>query len=290
MDQYVRQSRYFYHYLNMDLYFVNSCYSLFYYRELTRNYSQTDKLWSLMPLVYGWSTAVFCTSPRLLLMASVATIWGLRLTYNFNRKGGYNFIPWLGEEDYRWKVLREHPLLQGRLRFGLFNLLFISFYQHLIIFLFSSPFLIAAGNCDKKIGLIDIISTLLILIFILMESLADNQQYRFQMMKKGLPGREGEFASSLKKGFLTEGLWSYMRHPNYTAEQAVWICFYFFGVAATGKWLNWSLAGPLLLILLFQGSVRLTEKISCSRYPEYKEYRQNVPCFLPRLLRKKQIT
>jgi len=255
--------------------------------ELTRNYSQTDKLWSLMPMIYGWSAVIFCPSPRLLLMASLVTVWGLRLTYNFYRKGGYSIIPWLGEEDYRWKILREYPLLKGRLRFGLFNFFFISFYQHLLILLFSSPFLVAAVYCDDKIEEIDIISAFLMLLFIIVETIADNQQYRFQMFKKGLTSKGDEFAVSLRKGFLTEGIWSYVRHPNYTAEQAIWICFYFFGVAASGKWLNWTLAGPVLLVLLFQGSARLTEKISSSKYPEYSEYQKNVPRFLPRLCRKK---
>ena len=32
-------------------------------------------------------------------MASIKTVWGLRLTYNFYRKGGYK----KDVEDYRWK-------------------------------------------------------------------------------------------------------------------------------------------------------------------------------------------
>jgi steroid 5-alpha reductase family enzyme len=39
-------------------------------------------------------------------MAFLVTLWGLRLSYNFYRKGGYNIIPWKGEEDYRWKIFR----------------------------------------------------------------------------------------------------------------------------------------------------------------------------------------
>jgi len=105
--------------------------------EITRNYSQVDKLWSLMPIVYSWITAVSSPSPRILVMAALVTVWGLRLSYNFYRKGGYHRIPWKGAEDYRWQVMREHPLLKGRLRFGLFNLLFISLYQNLLILLFT---------------------------------------------------------------------------------------------------------------------------------------------------------
>lgn len=76
--------------------------------ELTRNFSQVDKLWSLMPIVYSWLTvSAFPASPRIWLMAILVTIWGLRLSYNFYRKGGYHIIPWKGEEDYRWIRVRQ---------------------------------------------------------------------------------------------------------------------------------------------------------------------------------------
>ncbi|MFZ0471705.1 MAG: DUF1295 domain-containing protein, partial [Bacteroidales bacterium] len=106
--------------------------------ELTLNYSQVDKLWSLMPVAYSWITVAAFPSVRLYIMTALVTLWGFRLSYNFYRKGGYNIIPWKGEEDYRWKILRENPALKGRIRFGMFNLLFISFYQNILIFLFST--------------------------------------------------------------------------------------------------------------------------------------------------------
>ncbi len=56
---------------------------------LTNNYSQVDKLWSLIPMVYVWMVAVHSEfEPRLILMALLVTVWGLRLTYNFSRRGG----------------------------------------------------------------------------------------------------------------------------------------------------------------------------------------------------------
>ena len=95
---------------------------------------------------------------------------------------------------------------------------------------------------------------------------------------------EGEpvYNASLKLGFLTEGLWKYVRHPNFASEQAIWISFYFFGVAASGKWLNLTLIGPVLLVLLFIGSSTLTESISSSKYSDYELYKKAVPGFFPR--------
>jgi steroid 5-alpha reductase family enzyme len=259
-----------------------ACFSV---SEITRNYSQVDKLWSLMPILYSWLTVTAFPSTRLYIMASLVTVWGLRLSYNFYRKGGYSIIPWRGEEDYRWKILRENPALKGRFRFGLFNLFFISLYQNILIFLFSTPLLIAALNGDSQLNITDLIAAILMLTFIITESIADNQQYRFQQEKKGLHKGAPFYAQSVAKGFLSEGLWKYVRHPNFVSEQALWASFYLFGVGASGRWINLSLAGPILLMLLFIASSQLTESISSSKYPEYGAYRKSVPRFIPRFLR-----
>jgi Predicted membrane protein len=74
-----------------------------------------------------------------------------------------------------------------------------------------------------------------------------------------------------------------VRHPNYTCEQAIWISFYLFSVAASGKWINITLTGSVLLVLLFMGSSSLTEKISGEKYPGYAAYKKDEPRFLPRL-------
>ncbi len=255
--------------------------------EITRNYSQVDKLWSLMPVAYCAITLTYSHSPRLYVMAALVALWGLRLSYNFYRKGGYSIIPWQGEEDYRWKIMREDPNLNGRFRFGLFNLLFISLYQNILILLFSSPLLLAARNPKEPLTFVDIVAALFMTGFIVIETIADNQQFKFHQLKKGkVVQKKVLYAGSLKKGFLTEGLWAYSRHPNFVSEQAIWICFYFFGAAASGKWINITLAGPSLLVLLFMGSSALTEKISSGKYPEYAKYRKEVPRFLPRLIRR----
>ena len=83
--------------------------STFLLSTATGNYSQVDKLWSIVPFCYCW--LVVCDE-RTLLMAVVATIWGLRLTWNFNRRGGYKWPPWDGDEDYRWKYIQDGHFLK----------------------------------------------------------------------------------------------------------------------------------------------------------------------------------
>jgi steroid 5-alpha reductase family enzyme len=251
--------------------------------EITFNYSQVDKLWSLMPIVYSVMALTAFPSPRLGLMSLMVVLWGLRLSYNFSRKGGYNIIPWKGEEDYRWRIMRNSPALNGRFRFGLFNFFFISFYQHFLIMLFCTPLLLAATKQDGGLTWLDYIAASLMLIFIITESIADNQLFRFHQLKKRGGSPDGLFATSIKNGFFSEGLWRYVRHPNYAAEQSIWICFYLFGVAASGKWINWTITGSVLLVILFIGSSTLTEKISSEKYPSYTDYRKKVARFFPRI-------
>jgi hypothetical protein len=75
--------------------------------------------------------------------------------------------------------------------------------------------------------------------------------------------------SLLSNGFLETGLWAYSRHPNFFCEQAIWWVVYAFAVAAdVGCW-NVTLAGPVLLTLLFRGSANFTESITAGKYPAY---------------------
>lgn len=252
--------------------------------EIARNYSQVDKLWSIMPVIYSIIVLYhYSYSPRIWIMTILAVAWGLRLTLNFARKGGYSLVPWRGDEDYRWAIMRSKPALRGRLRFGIFNLLFISLYQNILILLFTTPILIAALHSESPLMAADIIAALLIAAALIVETVADNQLFSFQQQKKGLAPHQKRFEVSLKNGFISEGLFSKSRHPNFAAEQAVWIFFYIFGASASGEWLNWSITGAALLVLLFAGSSTLTEKISCSKYPAYREYQKRVPRFLPGL-------
>ena len=168
----------------------------------------------------------------------------------------------------------------------LFNLLFISFYQQFLIMLFSAPMLIAASYTETPLNRLDYLAAGLMFLFILMETIADNQQYKFHRAKQGNSDGMNKYARSLELGFLAEGLWKYVRHPNYTAEQAIWVSFYLFGVAATGNWINPTLAGPVLLILLFIGSTAFTESISKGKYPAYTGYQKQVPRLFPLRLKR----
>jgi steroid 5-alpha reductase family enzyme len=250
--------------------------------EITKNNSQVDKLWSILPAVYVWIVAYASDfSPRVVLMAVLATIWAARLTYNFNRRGGYSWKFWEGEEDYRWEVLRQNPVFKSKIAWKLFHLFFICIYQMTLILLFTLPSIVAWQG-ENPLGLFDVILAGLFLFFVIFETVADQQQWNYQSVKYAKKAANEKLEGNYAKGFVDTGLWSKMRHPNYFAEQSIWLVFYLFSVAASGRWLNWSVMGIVLLLLLFQGSADFSEKLSAEKYPEYKNYLKKVPRFLPK--------
>lgn len=122
--------------------------------------------------------------------------------------------------------------------------------------------------------------------FVVIETIADQQQWNYQTEKSRRKNAGEELEGEFAAGFIRTGLWGKVRHPNYAAEQTIWITFYFFSVAATARYINWSMAGCLLLIILFQSSSNFSEAISAEKYPLYKDYQQRVGRFFPKLFSK----
>lgn len=234
---------------------------------LTREYSWVDRVWSLAPIGYvAWFAAqTGFDDPRLVLMTTLVALWGARLTYNFARKGGYA----RGGEDYRWAVLRG---LMPPAAFQLFNLVFIAAYQNALLLLISLPAHAALREPPAPLGPLDLAAAAGFMLFLIGETVADQQQWSFQQAKRrGQPG----------PGFITTGLFRYSRHPNFFCEQGMWWCFYLFAIAAGADAVHWTIAGPALLTLLFLGSTRFTESISAARYPAYRDYQRRTSRLLP---------
>ena len=252
--------------------------------EITGNNSQVDKIWSLLPIAYCWIIAVKGgMHPRLVVIAVLVTLWGIRLTYNFARKGAYKLRFWEGEEDYRWEKVRAIPFLQNKAVWMAFDFFFISGYQNALILMFTFPALVCMGS-TAPFGWVDAVAAILMFGFIVYESVADEQQCKFQgkkwaMIRSGK--RLEELPAPYNKGFNTIGLWKVSRHPNYFAEQAIWVSLYIFSIGAGVGIVNWSMIGALLLIVLFTASTNLVEGISGDKYPEYAEYCKKVNKFFP---------
>ena len=222
--------------------------------ELTKNTSQVDKLWSVMPVIYAGLFAVISDfNPRVTLAALVVTVWGVRLTWNFARRGGYAWPPWQGEEDYRWAIVQKKPLFDGHpLRWSLFNFFFICGYQMSLIYLFTLPVLVAWT--DAPLGLWDAVLAVVGVALVAIEFVSDQQQYDYQTEKyRQKAAHQGGPTGIHAIGFVHTGLWRHVRHPNYAAEQLIWWCVYAFSVVGTGQLINPTIIGVLLLMMLFVG-------------------------------------
>ncbi|KAH8549713.1 hypothetical protein BGW37DRAFT_500525 [Umbelopsis sp. PMI_123] len=250
---------------------------------VTSNYSQVDKCWSILPVVYSWHFSVHDylvhgqVHPRLVLITTLITVWGMRLTYNFARKGGYKF----SEQDYRWPYIQKKL---GKAGMEFLNIVFIAPYQNLLLLSMTGPIYVAscATQFSANLVTLDWIAAGLFALLWITEIIADQQQFDFQTRKHKMINEKTALYGDYKRGFLTQrGLWRYSRHPNFFCEISIWYTIYLFSVAATGVNLNWSLTGAVALHLLFFGSTWITEVISSEKYPEYRRYQKHVSMLVP---------
>lgn len=272
----------------------------------TGNLSQIDRIWPIVPSVYAWVfvfTSIYYNNgvgrDRLILMATLISVWGVRLVYNYWRKGGYSD----DSEDYRWAYVKRFFENKPAILYHIFNFSFIAFYQvYLLVALVLPMWQIQTSPRVDSINKFDLISAGLFVTLWLLEVLADQQQWYFQT-KKYKWQREGNTGGNysnqeiedFKRGFLVRGLFKYTRHPNFFGEISLWWSIYLFSVSAqatsvkslqdSSAWLslfvNYSVIGAFLLNLLFLGSTTLTEHISVSKYPKYKEYQARVSRLVP---------
>lgn len=231
-----------------------------------------DRLWPICPPVFCLIVA-FATGiewARVNVMTLLVVLWGVRLTHNFARKGGYR----KGDEDYRWAHLRE------KMSPALFQVLSITFVypvQLVLLWLFVSPVHRAWEFGDAPLGGLDYLAAGLFFVLLIGQAIADNQQWNFQEDKK----RRIAAGEEVERPFLTTGLFRYSRHPNYFCEIAMWCVFYLFSVAASGQWLHWTGLGCIGLILLIIPSLRMTEALSAAKYPAYSDYQATTSPLIP---------
>ncbi|OQS02406.1 integral membrane protein [Thraustotheca clavata] len=255
-------------------------------QALTGNYSHVDRLWSITPVLYSWNFLVvglnrgYALDVRMSIVVGLITMWGVRLTYNFYRRGGYT---WTGE-DYRWEFVRK--MVPNPFLWHIFSFVFIAVYQHILLCLLTFPLHVVFtiwANGGSLWSLWDTVLALTFLGLLLVETTADQQQYNFQETKWAMikSGKTlAQLPSPYNLGFCTTGLFAYSRHPNFFAEISMWWVVYSFSLIPSGHH-NWTLLGALNLFMLFQGSVRLTEYLTSQKYSKYAQYQKLVSMLLP---------
>ncbi|KAG0365080.1 hypothetical protein BC939DRAFT_417260 [Gamsiella multidivaricata] len=258
----------------------------------TGTHSWVDRLWSIVPVLYTVHYSVrdmlywpkgepFDYTPRVYIATVLILAWGARLTYNFYRKGGYAF----DSEDYRW------PYLGSKIPSGIwffFNVFFICLFQNLLLVAITAPVYTAWRTTfveTTPLNWIDAVATLLFIGGLALETIADEQQWAFQEAKRKAIAKKEVLTGDYKRGFFTQGLFKYSRHPNFFGELTIWWSVYLFSIASGYPtyvaWINPSIVGVANLTLLFQGSTWLTEYLTFKKYPTYKLYKKTTSRLIP---------
>lgn len=95
--------------------------------EINRNYSQVDRVWSILPTLFNLHYAIWARlngleTTRVDNVLAFSVVWSMRLTFNYWRRGGYQ----IGSEDYRWMLVKKQI---GSFGFFMLNIVFISSIQ-----------------------------------------------------------------------------------------------------------------------------------------------------------------
>lgn len=266
-------------------------------------WSTVDMMWSIIPMIYATIFMVLTGfQSRIVLIASLIFLWGMRLTYNFHRKGGYS-----GHEDYRWSTVRS---FFGKSVIGIifreaFSFSFIALFQHLLIWGFSClPLYVVSLHPEIPISNLDRGLAGLFLILLLLQTITDNAQWQFQSRKHSMTLEErSKLGGDYSRGFLTSGPFRLSRHLNFFCEQSMWWVVYLLGISTFTSLqypdnsaslsdlfeslvmkkglIHWSAAGAFVLTLLFQGSTVLTEAITLRKYPLYRVYQRTTSRIVP---------
>ena len=193
-----------------------------------------------------------------LLIGSMVVIWAIRLSlFLFFRvkKSG---------EDIRFKKIKYS--------FSWFLMTFM--LQGMWVFMCLFPALIVISSFNSELNNYAVIGTIVWIFGFLFEIVADYQKSNFNKYNKGK--------------FISTGLWSKSRHPNYFGEFILWlgITITSFGYIDNFKYII--LLTPLFVYLLLTkvSGVNLLEEIANKRWGSdkgYQTYKKSTPIFFPKI-------
>ena len=197
--------------------------------------------------------------PRTLIIIGMVSFWALRL-------GIFLFIRVLKVgEDRRFREAKK------------------SFSKYLVwwtmsalwVFLTTANALTLVVNNKKLVNQpIFYLGLLIWFIGILFEIIADEQKRRFRLNEEN----RGKYISS--------GLWSISRHPNYFGEIILWIGIAIISLPTLSGFQYVTLISPLFIYLLLTriSGVNLLEESSDKKWgdlPEYEQYKRETPVLVP---------
>ncbi|MFK7803615.1 MAG: DUF1295 domain-containing protein [Anaerolineae bacterium] len=195
------------------------------------------------------------TDPRSLILAVIISVWALRLsTFLFRRIQADG-------HDGRFDELKH----------SFARFLFTWTVQGLWVSFSLAAGLAAITSANKAdIGLIGAIGILVWIIGFGIEVTADNQKKQF----RADPNNKGKF--------ITGGLWSWSRHPNYFGEIVLWVGVALIALPVLRGWQYVTLISPIFVYLLLTrlSGVPLLEARSDEKWggqEDYEAYKAKTP-------------
>ena len=193
-----------------------------------------------------------------LLLGSMVIIWATRLSlFLFLRvkKSG---------EDVRFKKIKHS--------FSWFLMTFM--LQGLWVFMCVFPALIVISSFNSGLNNYAIVGSAVWLFGFIFEIIADYQKSYFNKFNKGK--------------FISSGLWSMSRHPNYFGEFMLWLGITIASIGYIDNYKYIVFLTPIFVYLLLTrvSGVNLLEEIGDKRWSnnkDYKDYKKNTPIFFPKI-------
>jgi len=199
-------------------------------------------------------------STRKLVIATLVTIWGLRLAWHIGRRN-------LGhEEDYRYKAWRvsNGSIWWWKSYFQVFAL------QGFLLWIISTPLMMAQFASEPaNLTLFDGLGVIIWLIGFLFETVGDWQLTRF----KSNPANKGKVMHT--------GLWRYTRHPNYFGDATLWWGYFLIALSVPNGF--FSIFSPILMTVMLMrvSGVAMLEQNLKKTKPEYTDYIATTNAFFP---------
>lgn len=227
-----------------------------------RNVTVVDSLWGLGFVLIVWITFFLSEgfADRKILIAALATVWGLRLSIYLSKRN------WGAGEDPRYGEWRK----KSGDRFWLVSLCKVFLLQ--AIFLWIIALVLQFGQLaptPDHFVWTDMAGVLVWVIGFIFEAVGDWQLARF----KADPANKGRV--------MDRGLWAYTRHPNYFGEFLIWWGFFLITLSTPYSW--WTIISPLIItaVLLKMTGIPLTENTIVKTRPGYTNYIKRTNAFVP---------
>tara|TARA_B000000557_G_scaffold245693_1_gene228254 strand:- start:1187 stop:2041 length:855 start_codon:yes stop_codon:yes gene_type:complete len=169
-------------------------------------------------------------------------------------------------EDKRFRTIKTNPTQF----FMTFNL------SALWVVICSLCALTAVSNGVLEVKPIFYMGLLVFIIGFLIEVIADNQKTAFRAVPENT------------NSFITTGLWSVSRHPNYFGEVTLWLGIAMMSLPYLEGVQYWTLISPIFsfVLIYFVSGVRMLEaraNVKWGENKEYLDYVKKTPIFFPKI-------